>query len=140
MLSARASVDAASRLREPMDAFATREDRMRHRTRRRVRVAAGGRVVAQLLRRLRQMPDRLLHPRRRRAALESLIARQPPARVLVVCNGNIFRSPFAAAVLRRVAGPRGVQVESARFLGPGRPATRDTRTRAGAPGTATSRP
>src|SRR5256886_4153179 len=106
MLSARASVDAASRLREPMDAFATREDRMRHRTRRRVRVAAGGRVVAQLLRRLRQMPDRLLHPRRRRAALESLIARQPPARVLVVCNGNIFRSPFAAAVLRRVAGPR----------------------------------
>src|SRR5207302_1681077 len=37
---------------------------------------------------------------------------------------NIFRSPFAAAALRRVAGPR-VQVESAGFLGPGRPAARD---------------
>src|SRR5947207_12854330 len=71
------------------------------------------------------MPDRLLHPRRRRAALASLNARRPPARVLVVCNGNIFRSPFAAVVLRRVIGPRGVQVESAGFLGPGRPAPRD---------------
>src|SRR5207249_10597323 len=120
MLSARASVDAASRLREPMDAFATREDRMRHRTRRRVRVAAGGRVVAQLLSMLRQMPDRLLHPRRRRAALQSLIARQPPARVLVVFNGNIFRSPLAAAVLRLVARPRWLLLQPAGSLGPGR--------------------
>ncbi len=87
-------------------------------------------MVSQLLRRLRQMPDRLLHPRRRRAALASLNARRPPARVLVVCNGNIFRSPFAAAVLRRVIGPRGVQVESAGFLGPGRPAPRDAQTAA----------
>ena len=70
------------------------------------------------------MPDQLLHARRRRAALASLLARQPPARLLVMCNGNIFRSPFAAAALRRVAGPR-VQVESAGFLGPGRRAPPD---------------
>jgi protein-tyrosine-phosphatase len=81
-------------------------------------------VVAELLKRLVRVPDRLLHARRRHAALASLLARQPPARVLVVCNGNMFRSPFAAAALRRVAGPR-VQVESAGFLGPGRATPRD---------------
>src|SRR5436190_1524782 len=97
--------------RPDADAVATRGDAMRRRTWRRVPVGAGGQVVSQLLRRLRQMPDRLLHPRRRLAALASLNARRPPARVLVVCNGNIFRIPFAAVVLRRVIGPRGVQVE-----------------------------
>ncbi len=81
-------------------------------------------MVAQLLRKLARVPDRLLHAGRRRAALAALLARRPPARVLVVCNGNIFRSPFAAAALSRVAGPRA-QVASAGFLGPGRPTPRD---------------
>ena len=76
--------------------------------------------MAQLLTRLRGVPDRLLHAARRRAALATLLARRPPAHVLVVCNGNIFRSPFAAAVLERAAGPR-VQVDSGGWIGPGRP-------------------
>ncbi len=82
-------------------------------------------MVAQLLSRLRGVPDRLLHARRRQAALASLLARRPPQHVLAVCNGNIFRSPFTAAVLRRAVGSRGVGVDSAGFLGPGRPAAPD---------------
>ncbi|OLD92229.1 MAG: hypothetical protein AUG84_01890 [Chloroflexi bacterium 13_1_20CM_4_66_7] len=69
------------------------------------------------------MPDRLLHRSRRRAALAALRARRPPATVLVLCNGNIFRSPFAAAVLRRELNRRGggpIRVESAGFAAPGR--------------------
>lgn len=82
-------------------------------------------MVAQLLKRLRGVPDRLLHARRRQATLASLLARRPPQHVLAVCNGNIFRSPFTAAVLRRAVGSRGVGVDSAGFLGPGRPAPPD---------------
>jgi len=70
------------------------------------------------------MPDRLLHRSRRRAALGALRARRPPACVLVLCNGNIFRSPFAAAVLQReltVRGAGSMRVESAGFAGHGRP-------------------
>ena len=69
------------------------------------------------------MPDRLLHRSRRRAALAALRARRPPACVLVLCSGNIFRSPFAAAVLRQELSRRGVgsmRVESAGFVAPGR--------------------
>lgn len=43
----------------------------------------------------------------------------------MVCYGNICRSPFAAACLRRqleASGSRLVQVDSAGFIGPGRPA------------------
>jgi protein-tyrosine-phosphatase len=60
------------------------------------------------------------------AALAS--AERAPASVLVICNGNIFRSPFAAAVLRRALELRGlgrVRVESAGFAGPGRPTPAD---------------
>ena len=86
--------------------------------------------MAQLLSRLRGVPDRLLHAPRRRAALARLLARRPPAHVLVVCNGNIFRSPFAAALLERETGPRGVQVDSGGWIGPGRPSPADARTAA----------
>lgn len=83
--------------------------------------------MVELLKRLRHVPDQLLHPSRRRAALEALaalLARRPPARVLVMCNGNIFRSPFAAAALQRELRRRGVEtvrVESAGFTAHGRP-------------------
>ena len=43
----------------------------------------------------------------------------PPRRVLVVCYGNICRSPYLEAVLKR-AKPH-LRVESAGFVGPGRP-------------------
>jgi protein-tyrosine-phosphatase len=85
--------------------------------------------VAGLLSELRQLPVRLLHGSRRRAALAALMrAQRPPESILFVCHGNIFRSPFAAAVLRRAldrAGVSGVHVESAGLIGAGRPVPRD---------------
>ncbi len=66
-------------------------------------------------------PARLLHPWRRRKALEALRRRPPPAAILVVCHGNICRSPFAAALLARDLAPAGVRVDSAGFTGPNRP-------------------
>ena len=79
--------------------------------------------AAILLERLRRVAARLRHNSRRKAALAALAARRPPACVLVLCSGNIFRSPFAAAVLRRELKRRGagaVRVESAGFTAPGR--------------------
>ncbi len=86
-------------------------------------VATRGNWVAELLRRLRRAGDRLLYRARRRAAFAALGSRRPPAFVLVLCSGNIFRSPFAAAVLERELERRGagaVRVESAGFTAPGR--------------------
>ena len=84
--------------------------------------------VSGLLSRISRVPDRLLHNGRRRAALAALAAAgRAPASVLVICNGNIFRSPFAAAVLRRALELRGlgrVRVDSAGFAGPGRSSTK----------------
>jgi protein-tyrosine-phosphatase len=81
--------------------------------------------MAQLLEQVRTVPDRLLHGSRRRAAVAAVRrAGRLPAAVLFVCHGNIFRSPFAAAVLRRAlarVGRSDVQVESAGFAGAGRP-------------------
>jgi len=65
-------------------------------------------------------PTRLLHPWRRRAARRALSARAPRS-ILVVCHGNICRSPFAAALLQRALGPAGIRVHSAGFIGPNRP-------------------
>jgi len=66
-------------------------------------------------------PWRFLHPLHRRKALEALRRRRPPAAVLVICHGNICRSPFAAALLARGLAPAGVRVDSAGFTGPNRP-------------------
>jgi protein-tyrosine-phosphatase len=71
---------------------------------------------------LRHAPDRLLHRLRRRAAKRVLRARPWPRAILVVCHGNICRSPFAAALLSRALAPVGTLVTSAGFVGPGRPA------------------
>src|SRR2546425_13150096 len=67
----------------------------------------------------RHTPARILPPFVRRTAIARLAQRGLPASVLFVCHGTICRSPFAAAVLRRVI--HGVRVDSAGFLGPGRP-------------------
>ena len=77
-------------------------------------------MVGELLRLGRHAPDRLLHPLRRRAARADLGRHETPRAVLVVCYGNICRSPFAAAVLRARLAGTGVRVESAGFFGPGR--------------------
>lgn len=84
--------------------------------------------VRRAARALRRLPERLLHPKRRRQALRQLTQNGAPKVVLVVCHGNICRSPYAAALLRRALSERaqdGVRVESAGFAGSGRscPAT-----------------
>jgi protein-tyrosine phosphatase len=63
-----------------------------------------------------------LHPLRRRRALEALRRRPRLASLLVVCHGNICRSPFAAALLRPSLSQDAVRVDSAGFIGPDRPA------------------
>ncbi len=78
--------------------------------------------MADLLMRVRRTPDRLLHARRRRKALENLRERTRPVTVLVVCHGNICRSPFAAAMLRRDLAALAIDVQSAGFIGFNRPA------------------
>ena len=76
-----------------------------------------------LVRALRKLSTRLLHPIRRRQALAQLRRTAMPARVLFVCHGNICRSPYAAAVLRRDLSRRlreVIQIDSAGFIGPDR--------------------
>lgn len=82
-------------------------------------------AVRGLARSLRRLPDRLLHPLRRRATLRRLARKGPPGRLLFVCHGNICRSPYAAAALERRLPPpfrERVVIDSAGFVGPGRPA------------------
>lgn len=78
-----------------------------------------------LARRLRRLPERWLHPLRRWRARARLRARGAPGVVLVVCHGNICRSPYAAAALRRLVPEvfsSGLRIASAGFVGPNRTA------------------
>jgi len=79
-------------------------------------------LVHDLLVRVRRTPDRLLHPLRRRKAVAALRARPRPAALLVVCHGNICRSPLAAELLARAVAPYGIVVRSAGLIGFNRPA------------------
>src|SRR5207249_10206820 len=81
-------------------------------------------LMGTIARTLRNTPDRLLHARRRREARGRLAGRRP-ASVLVICHGNICRSPFAAALLARELAPHGIPVTSAGVCGAGPPAPRD---------------
>lgn len=65
------------------------------------------------------LPDRLLYRRRHLAARDRLSRMNRPRSLLVVCYGNICRSPYLEAVLKRAMPD--VRVESAGFVGPGRP-------------------
>lgn len=78
-----------------------------------------------LTRRFWQVVDRAGHVGAKRRALRRAALRGPPRRVLVVCYGNICRSPYVAAALRgRLAASTGleVSVDSAGLFGPGRAA------------------
>ncbi len=77
-------------------------------------------MVVEFLRAARHAPERWLHGVRRSSVAAAVRRRPRPASVLVVCNGNICRSPFAEAVLRRLLQPAGITVESAGLIGPGR--------------------
>ncbi len=81
-------------------------------------------ALGRLARGAQRALEGLLHPLRRRLARERLVRAAAPSAVLVICLGNICRSPYAAALLRRSFGDRGSGtpgVESAGFLMLGRP-------------------
>lgn len=82
-------------------------------------------MVAQLLKQLHRAVERTLHPARLERARQQVGAVAPVRELLVICHGNICRSPFAAERLARLLAPRGIHVTSAGFLGQGRPAPRD---------------
>ena len=65
---------------------------------------------------------RFLHPSRRRKVRSRLRELSPVDRVLVICFGNICRSPYGEARLAELGGQGGVlKVRSAGLVGPGRP-------------------
>jgi protein-tyrosine phosphatase len=74
--------------------------------------------MKQAYRAARNLPDRLLHRRRHEEALRRLSTARPPKRILVVCYGNVCRSPYMEAVLQRALP--GTVVMSAGFVGAGR--------------------
>src|SRR3954463_5209363 len=76
--------------------------------------SARGRV-GRFYRVARNLPDRLLHPRRHRAARRQISAAAPPKAILVVCYGNVCRSPYLQAVLQRDLP--GTVVTSGGFVG-----------------------
>lgn len=85
---------------------------------------------------MRHGPDRLLHPARRRTALDLLQRTPRPSSLVVTCLGNICRSPYAEAVLQGHLTRRNLSIplSSAGLIGPGRPADPMARERAGARG------
>jgi protein-tyrosine phosphatase len=66
----------------------------------------------------RNFPDRVLHSRRRSEARRRVLQLERARSILVVCYGNVCRSPNLEAVLCRALP--GIQVTSAGFVGPGR--------------------
>ena len=66
-----------------------------------------------------RLADASRHGERRREVAERLAALGRPRSIMVVCYGNICRSPYLAALLRRAMPD--VAVSSAGFIGAGRP-------------------
>jgi len=79
----------------------------------------GSGLISRVLRSIRGVPDRLFHRRRNATARDRLSRLPRPRTILVVCYGNICRSPYLEAVLTRLLPD--VRVESAGLVGPGRP-------------------
>lgn len=89
--------------------------------------ADDGRLTSQVrraLRLVRRVPERLLHPVRRARIRRELSGIPESPIILVICLGNICRSPYAELVLRaefRKRGREEIRVESAGFIFPDRP-------------------
>ncbi|HEY6807784.1 MAG TPA: hypothetical protein VI160_03260, partial [Gemmatimonadales bacterium] len=71
-------------------------------------------MVAELLRTVRRTPERLMHRMRGRSARAAV--RGSTRTILVICHGNICRSPFAARLLERTLAPAGIRVLQAGFI------------------------
>lgn len=78
-------------------------------------------MIRAAARTVRWLPDRFLHPSRRRRALHHLRGAPSPSRILMVCHGNICRSPYAERALRARLGRAGLAptIRSAGFAPPG---------------------
>ena len=76
-------------------------------------------VLKTAFRATRSLPDRLLHRHRHRAIQRRLSSTRCPRKMLVVCHGNVCRSPYLQAVLQRALPD--VAVDSAGFMGSDRP-------------------
>ncbi|HTD82744.1 MAG TPA: hypothetical protein VK648_03035 [Gemmatimonadaceae bacterium] len=66
-----------------------------------------------------QLADRILHRRRHEAAGRLLADLDPPRNILIVCHGNVCRSPYLEAALKTALPD--IKIASAGFMGPGRP-------------------
>lgn len=78
-----------------------------------------GRVLRGVARRLRLLGERLTHGRRRARLVRSFRPRSATPTILVLCLGNICRSPYAAARLEARLGERA-RIRSGGFLRSGR--------------------
>ena len=68
-----------------------------------------------------QTPDRVLHEVRRFAARAAASHRgRRPGSILLVCHGDVCRSPFATVILGRWLASARISVTSAGFVGPSR--------------------
>ena len=79
--------------------------------------------VRPVIHRLRTMRDRMLHRRYRERSIAALKGKQI-REIVVICHGNVCRSPYAEGVLRRKLAERNtsnVVIRSAGFVGPDRP-------------------
>jgi protein-tyrosine-phosphatase len=76
------------------------------------------RIAGRARRAIRNWWDGMLHPSRHRATIARLRADGRPRSILVVCHGNICRSPYLAAVLAHALPD--LEVSSAGFIGAGR--------------------
>jgi protein-tyrosine phosphatase len=87
--------------------------------------ASGRAALARAWHAAQRWLDLALHPVRRQRALARLAARPAPSTVLMVCHGNICRSPYAEVALRAALPDpfrERIRVVSAGFLAGERPA------------------
>ena len=82
------------------------------------RSSVARRIAKRAYHAIRNLPDRLLHRRRHDAVRTRLASAHAPRRILVVCYGNVCRSPYLQAVLQRALP--NTEVTSAGFVGAGR--------------------
>lgn len=95
------------------------------------------RLAGRVYRRVRHLPERVLHPHRRTRVRAALAAAGLPDLVVFVCQGNIYRSPYAAYVFESaLPAPlrQAVRVASAGFVGPNRACPADAMAEAGRQG------
>jgi len=81
-------------------------------------VVAASDAVTSIWDSVRRAHARALHPIRHFAVCRRLSTAGRPRRILVVCNGNVCRSPYLQAVLKRSLP--GIDIASAGFASAGR--------------------